>query len=254
MILLHRLTPFAIALTVVAGMITMILVPEHAMLAGLLMVLVCGLLYARLLQWDVKHVAFWIFLGTPILLLISACIYFLFLDQQTLKIILAILLTGSTWLYAENVFSFYHLPSTYQPYSLEYLSMMLYLFSAFFFTSGTYGVQLFLQLPFWVPALAVFWVSLFMTTGVFWVSKINTEISTRFAFSGAVILTELYIALSQLPTSYVANAAAFTVMLYLYLGLSRAHVLEKLSKPVMRRYVFISVVLLVVIFGTARWI
>ena len=93
-----------------------------------------------------------------------------------------------------------------------------------------------------------------MTTGVFWVSKIESAVSTRFAVSGAIILTELYMALSQLPTSYIANAAAFTVMLYLFLGLSRAQVLEKLSKPVMQRYVFISIVLLIVIFGTARWI
>lgn len=254
MILLHRITSFVIALAVAVGTTFMILVPEHALLAALLMTTVSGLLYARLLQWDVKHLAFWIFLGTPMLLLISACLYFLFLEQHALKVVLALLLTSGSWLYAENLFSFYHLPSTYQAYSLEYLSVMLYLFSAFFFTSGSYGVQLFLQLPFWVPALAVFWVTLFMTIGVFWVSKMNMEVSTRFAVSGAIILTEMYLVLAQLPTSYIANAAAFTVFLYLYLGITRAHLLEKLSKPVMQRYVFVSIILLIVIFGTARWV
>ena len=86
---------------------------------------------------------------------------------------------------------------------------MLYVLSAFFFTSALYAAQLFLLLPVWVPALAIFWTVLFATIGVFWVSKVAPETSALFATMGAILLTELYVVTAMLPTSFVANAAIF---------------------------------------------
>jgi len=74
------------------------------------------------------------------------------------------------------------------------------------------------------------------------------------AIAGAIVMTEIYIALAMLPTSFVTNAAAFAVFLYLFLGLSRARVLDTLTKPVLRRYLATGVFLLAVIFGTATWL
>ncbi len=254
MILLHRITPFALALSIAVGFGILIFLPAEAIWALILILLLPGLLLARLLTWEFKRFSFWIFLATPLFYNLSALFLFLFLENLSAQIILGSLVTLGVWLYAENLFAFYHLPSSYQAYALEYLSLVIYLLSAFFFTSGAYATELFLQLPSWVPALAVFWAVLFATTGVFWVSKVAQEVSTPFALVGAVILAELYVVLAYLPTSFITNAAIFTILFYLFLGLSRAHVLEKLTGLVLRRYLIIGSIFLLVVLLTARWV
>lgn len=254
MILLHRITPAVLAAVVAAGFSFLIFFEGRLLIASLLLLLIVPLILGRLLKWDVKRMAFWMFLGVPTLFAWSSVFFFLFLEQDFARLLLAIFVLISTWLYAENLFTFYHLPGSYQAYSLEYLSLMLSIATAFFFTSGAYGTQLFLQLPVWVPSLAVFWVVLFLSTAVFWASKIAHESAVRFSVAAAIIMTQLYIAFAMLPTSFMSNAAGFAVALYVLLGISRAHVLEKLSKTVLTRYLVIGGFFLLVVFGTAKWV
>jgi len=253
-ILLHRITPMIIAITTIASFGILIYSHTPIGLPLLFTVLASPMLFARLLKWEWQLASFWVFLGIPLFFLVSSIFFFLFLEVEAVKIALGVFVTFGIWLFAENVFAFYHLPSTYQAYALEYLSLVLFVVSGFFFTSGAYAVQIFLQLPVWVPALAVFWVVLFSSTAVFWVSKVSSSVSNLFAFSGALLMTELYIALAMLPTSFITSAAAFSVFLYLYLGLTRVHVLEKISKKVLMRYLRTAVILLAIIFASARWI
>jgi hypothetical protein len=253
-ILLHRLTPFAISLLSALGFGLLIWDPLDLKIPAALCFLLIPFLFARLLLWELRRPAFWVFLGTPSLLLLSSLMFFLIIETSFGLWALAISVTLALALYAENLFAFYHLPSTYQAYSLEFLSLMCYMVSAFFFTGSAYMAQLFLELPLWIPAVATFLIVLLATVAVFWVSKIGFETGILFAITGAIIMTEVYISLSMLPTSFVTHAAAFTVFWYVYLGVSRAHVLEKLTPGVVQRYALIGCMLLGLIFGTATWI
>ncbi len=254
MILLHRFTPFAIAFAAALFFFSLIFSPFSLWPISILCGLLVPLLFARLLLFEFRRPAFWVFLGTPCLLLASSFSFFLLLESTSAKWVLAIMVVVALFLYAENVFAFYHLPSTYQAYSLEYLTLMMYMGSGFFFTSSAYMAQLFLELPLWVPAVAVFVSVLLATMAVFWVSKIGYETGLPFALVGAIILTQLYVVLAFLPTSFMTNAAVFTVSLSTYFGLTRAYVLEKLSPAVTRRYLAFGAFLLLLIFGTATWI
>lgn len=254
MILLHRLTPFVILLLSAVGFGFLIWDPlDLKILAAVCFVLI-PFLFSRLLLWELRRPAFWVFLGTPTLLLMSSLMFFLIIESRLGLWVLAVSVTLALTLYAENLFAFYHLPSSYQAYSLEFLSLMCYMVSAFFFTGSAYMAQLFLELPLWIPAIATFLIVLLATVAVFWVSKIGFETGILFAITGAVLMTEMYVVLSMLPTSFVTHAAAFTVCWYVYLGVSRAHVLEKLTPQVVRRYALIGCMLLALIFGTATWI
>lgn len=254
MILLHRLTPLLIALLSAALFGMLIFDPSHLKLAAALCFLLIHLLFARLLLWEIKRPAFWVFLGTPSLLLLSALMFFVIIESPAGAWVMAVSVTLGLGLYAENLFAFYHLPSAYQAYSLEFLSLMCYMVSAFFFTGSAFMAQLFLELPFWIPAIVVFVIVLLATVAVFWVSKIGFETGILFAVTGAVLMTEIYVSLSMLPTSFVTHAAAFTVLWYVYLGVSRAQVLEKLTPAVLRRYMLMGLFLLGIIFGTATWV
>ncbi len=256
MILLHRLTPFALAASLAGGFSILILAPRSLVLAGLLLLLVPALLLARLLSWEFKRPAFWVFLGVPLFLVVSAILFFLFLESPVGEWLLAFSVVAVVGLYAENLFNFYHLPSAYQAYSLEYLSLVSAIMSGFFFTAGANGAHLFLHdlVPLWIPTIIVFFATLLSTLAMFWVSKVGFETGKRYAIGGAILMTELFAVISFLPTSFVTNAAAFAVFLYVYLGLMRAHVLERLSPQVIRRYAITATILLAIIFISAKWL
>lgn len=184
---------------------------------------------------------------------LSSLVFFFFLEDPLSKWIIASTVSALIALYAENCFTFYHLPSAYQAYSLENLSMVVYVLSAFFFTSGAFGAQLFLLLPTWIPTLLVFFTVLFATTAVFWVSKIGFETGRPYAIVGAIVMAELYATLSMLPTSFVTNAALFSVLLYAFFVFARANVLERMTKAMVLRQSGFATVLFLLILLTARW-
>lgn len=254
MILLHRISTFLLALLTAVVFAVLIYWPNELLLAVIIGIVIIPLLFARLLKWEVKRFVFWVFLALPLLLLFSSVFFFFFLENEVLKYAVGIAVILCTWLYAESVFAFYHLPSSYQAYTLEYLSLTLSLLSAFFFASGMYAMGLFLQLSLWVPAIIMGLFSFFSTMMVLWVSKISLQRALRFSIICGICLAQTYIVLSLLPTSFVSNAAGFAVVLYLFLGLSRAQALEKLSKTVVLRYLAVAGAMLFLIFLTARWI
>lgn len=144
MILLHRFTPFAILFSSGVLFCTLALSPFSLYPLAILSGVLIPLLFARLLLFEVKRPAFWVFLGTPFLLLVSSLMFFLLLESTGAKWALGGIVSVALFLYAENLFAFYHLPSTYQAYSLEYLTLMMFIGSSFFFTSSAYMAQLFL--------------------------------------------------------------------------------------------------------------
>lgn len=256
MILLHRLTPFALGAVIFSAFALLIARATSIVIPAVLLFVIVPALLARLLLFEFKRPAFWVFLGVPLFFIASAFLSFLFLESLSAMWTLTAVVTVTATLYAENLFAFYHLPSAYQAYSLEYLSLLISIASAFFFASGSYGAYLFIPefAPIWLTSLMVFFAVLFLTLAVFWVSKVGFETGRRYAFAGAVLMTQLYVLLAFLPTSFVTNAAAFAVFLYCFLGFMRAHVLERLTVQVVRRYTLLALILLVVIFGTAQWI
>lgn len=252
MIILHRVTAILIGLAT-AGLYLLITYANIPLWGVSLMILGIMLMYGRMLNWEYKSVTFWVFLGTPLFFLISGLFFHLFLEASVAKTALGVILSLGLWLYAENLFTFYHLPSSYQAYALEYLSFMLFLLGIFFYACGAYAAQLFMTLPIWVPGLAMFWFTLFAISGVFWVSKIPPQIGTKFAWVGSILLAQLFVTLSLLPTSLFVNAATFALLFYMYLGISRIHLLDKLSNTVLWRYLGVGTVLALALLTTASW-
>lgn len=254
MILLHRLTPFVLSGALLAGfafVVSSSLVP-----AVVCLFILAPLLLARLLLFEFRRPAFWVFLSVPLFLIASSFLFMLFLEAAQAKWLIAGVVTIAIGLYTENLFSFYHLPSTYQAYSLEYLTLVIALLGAFFYAAGANAANAFLSyyVPLWIPSVLTFLVVFALTLAMFWVSKVGFETGRRFAIAGACMFTELYVVMSFLPTSFVTNAAAFTVLLYCYLGLMRAHVLERLEMRVVRQYAFRGMALLVFVFVSAQWL
>jgi hypothetical protein len=254
-IVLHRISVYLAALGIAvsyglllfASPLNLPIIPV-AILLG-----VSALLVARLLRFEVKTPAFWVFFVTLFAFVLASLLFFFFLEGPVLKYATAIYVMFFSWLFLENLFIFYYLPASYQAYALEYVSLVLFISGMYFFVSGAFAAQSFLLLPFWLPTLIVFLWTLGSSLAVFWVSKVDFESSYLYALIGALCLAELYMVQSFLPISYMTNAAVFTVIYYVFLGLARAHVINKLNRTVIRRYSSIGVIFLLLLLLTTSW-
>lgn len=253
MIILHRLTIIAQSLLVAAVFWALLHGTGTTVYFAIGGFGLFSLLQIRLLGFDYRSWSFWIFFISPLLFLLATLLFFLFLESSLLEWSVAFIAIALTWVYLENLFTFYYTPGTYQPYALEYLSLAMYLLTIFFFASGMYAAQVFLLMPLWIPAITAFVVFLCASICMFWVSKVSAGTSLPYAISGAIGFTELYLTFSFLPTSFVVNAAALTVCFYLFLGLVRARVLEELTPAIIKRYTLTSLIALILIFASAQW-
>jgi hypothetical protein len=254
MILLHRISSVAAGVLVALGFCAIFFDWLNPIFAIVLTMVLLSLVLSRLIGGSVKTFQFWHLLGTPALFVLSGFGAMLLLESAAIKIVLAVLVTALLVLFVEHVFSYIHLPVNYQPFTLEYLSQLLHILSIFFISTLGFGMSLFLHTPLWLLSPIFFCILLFIVYGTLWAGKIEAARARPYAFAGAVLTTEMFMALSFLPTGFYSNAAFLALGAYVFLGLSRAHALHKLSTEVLKRYSILFFVLTLIIAATSQWI
>lgn len=254
MILLYRITPFIVGLISVLGLLSLLFRWAHPLLIFILSVVLISLSIARLLKWETRSFSFWFFLGTSVLFFVSTFGILLLFEKELFGILISLFSTVFLMLFVEYVFQFVHIPSRYQPFSLEYLSLLLNIITIFFTGSVGFGARLLLQTPLWLLAILFFVISYFIVYGTLWVSKVDSSRVQPYATAGAVLFTELFIGLMFFPTGLYTNATFITIFSYAFLGLTRSNSIHKLSRTVVRRYVSVAIVLILLISLSSQWI
>lgn len=254
MLILYRLTPIAIALTIAAAFALIISGVGSVIWTMVLSSMVIALLLARLLRWESGTFQFWNLLVTPLLFLLSSFGLLLFLEQPIVQLVLGLIVLMLVTLFVEHVFTFMHLPALYQPFSIEHLGQLMNIFSMFFISSVGFGLRLFLQLPLWILGIVFFLVCWYMVYGTLWASKVESNRARPYALAGAVLMSQLFIAVSFLPSGFYTSAAFIAIGFYIFLGLTRASAQRRLSKNLLRRYVTVTIVLSLVVAATSQWL
>ncbi|MBI2472955.1 hypothetical protein HYV70_00155 [Candidatus Uhrbacteria bacterium] len=254
MILFYRLSSFVATFIAAFGFLALFLGWNHPYVAVFLSTFFIAIVLARLLGWHVRTFQFWHLLGTPTLFFISSFGPFFLLEHLLAKVVLAVLVIFFLFLFVEHVFSFTYLPMNYQPFTLEYLSQLLHILSVFFLSTLGFGLSLFLHTPLWFISLIFFFILFFIVYGTLWAGKVDPERARPYAFAGALLTTELFASLSFLPTGFYSNATFLALGVYVFLGLSRAHALHKLSREVLKRYLVLFFFLTVIIVVTSQWV
>lgn len=254
MIVFYRITPFLVALVALlsyAGFVFRVVHPFVAMGIGLLFMAV---LLARLLRFQVQEFSFWFFLGIACLFFLSVFGMLFLFETLWVSVSLMVACSALLVLFTEFIFLYVHLPSRYQPFSLEHLASLLNLLSIFFFSSFAFATRLLIQLPLAFLAVLFFLLSFFLVYGVLWVTKAESFRSRLYAFFGAIILTELFVCITFFPTGFYTNAAFMTIFSYAFFGLTRTEALHKLTKDVARRYAFTAIFLIFLVGFSSKWL
>jgi len=254
MLVLYRLTSVVVVLVVGVAYVSLLFTSFLPVVLMVGSVLIVTFLLARLLGWNVRTFEFWHLLSTPVLLLISGYGLFFFLEQFYAKSILGIVLLVLLALFSEHIFSYIHLPAIYQPFSIEHLGQLMNILTLFFLSVAGFGLRLFLQVPLWILGIAFFVLSLLVIYGTLWASKVEDQRARPYALVGALLITELFIAIAFLPSGLYTSAAFMALTSYVFLGLTRANALYRLTGTLLRRYVFIFILLTATIIFTAQWL
>lgn len=258
MILVQRVIPFFTGLVTAAGFTLLLVSPFEPLMPPALVALATlapvAVLIGMLSRFRVRQFQSWNFVGVPIIFIASGFCLLLFLEDQSMRIALAATVSLLVFFFSEHVFTYVHLPAKYPLYALEHLSLLLNVLSIFFASAAAFGTLLFLQTPLTLLACLFFPIAFFMIYGTLWVSKVEGPQALPYAFAGAAVVTELFAVIAFLPTGLYTNAAAVALIVYLFLGFTRAHFLDRLSRGVVRRYLLVGFGLLVLIAGTAKWV
>ncbi len=256
MILLYRIIPFAIAADVALGFLAVLTWRTHLFVAMVLAVVIAMLLFARLVGFTPRHLRFWMLTSTPLVFFASSFLLLLFLESPTAMAVLAGITTLFVFFFAEHVFAYVHLPATYQAYSIEHFSLVLNVCSVFFLSTAGFGARLFYQgdAPLWFLSTLFFLAAFFTILSTFWASKVDVRRSMAYALGGAVFAAELFCAVTYLPTNFLSGGAFIALAVYLFLGLTRATIMDTLTPRLAKQYVAAGIVFSLIIFGTAQWV
>lgn len=254
MLVLLRMISWVAALLTLAGFFIAIRFPQATIPLLVILLLLVGLLIGRLVDLPRRSYGFWNFVLTPVVLLFSAEAFFLFLEDIQLERAVGVVTAFLILVYAEHLFYYFHQPSRYRAYTIERMSVACHLATSFLLASTLFGLLIFVHLPLWVLAPVAFLGAVFLSFSTLWVSKVETERAFSFAVVGAVLFTEMFVAISFLSTSHLTDAALLTLFLYLFLGLVRASFMERLTFSVKMRYGVFAVVLFLAVILSAHWL
>lgn len=254
MLLLHRLTPFAFAFLIALSLGTTSFYPLLAPWILPIMLVVCFFLCARLADFRWRDKAFWGLIAAPTLFLFGATLLFLLADRGSVRLLIVLATSFLAYFYAEHLFRFIHLPAVYQAHGLQNTGGVMSILTIFYLSASAYALMSFVRLPLLLLSSALFvWLAISAASAL-WIAHVPRERAFTFALAAAIMFTQLFVAVSFLPTSFMTSGALIAVLYYMFMGLSRAHVQAKLGRKVIRRYVGIGFCMLLALLITAQWI
>lgn len=253
MLIIKRLLVFIYPLLLILGFGIIFYYPLAIYWLPLILVLILAAIVWELngRTWQKK---FWHFLINPGFFVLSLFFFIIFIDQLSLKWLVAILGAIFAFLILDNLFTFFYQPGRYQPYSLENTSGYVNVITAFLFFSSLYSAIVFLSMrAYWLIPLAFLAVWLLSYQSII-IHQIGWPKGWLYVIINSLIITELFWVTSYLPTGFYVNGAIVAIAHYFIIGLSCSWLLNKLEKRTIKRYILAAIISLVIILGTARWL
>lgn len=195
----------------------------------------------------------WRFLIAPFIFILGGLLCLSFLEGFYLRQFLSLIIAGLLGIFLEMVYLWLHARPKYQPHALENISAHLNLLAVFLIASGAYSLIIFINFPFWPLTLIFAFLILLLTYQLCWVENILFPSSGPYLAVSILATTEVFLAVSFLPTSAYVSALIVALVYYLITGLLRNLFLGIKEKSVIRRYLLISLIVFLAIMATAKW-
>lgn len=250
---LNRIIPWSVPVLVLIFLEQSLATPKQIYWLAPLCLGVIILAIWQLIDRSFYNKKFWQLLITPALLFASGLLFFSFLEgylfQQAFLLVLVILI----WAFLQVIFLMHHSRPHYQPYALENIIVHLNLIIIFFTAASFFSLIVFLGISLGILLVIFYLVTFLLAYQLLWVSGTTFTANWPYAVIITIVLTEIFWAVSFLPTSVYVNGLVLAISYYLIAGLTRNWLLEIKEKKVVRRYLLISILVFIITMLTAKW-
>lgn len=182
----------------------------------------------------------------------SAACFLLLVEGSLMRYALIISSAGMLYAWFAYLDGMRSQPGRFAADGFVHLGRALRIVAAFFFLAFCFGITVFMQVPVWMPALAVCAGSALVTWETLWHAKRSSREELPLVAAIAVLSAQLYVGLSFLPTSSVVNAAVATTFLAFAIHYSERAFDASAGKGIRRQFAM-SALLVVLVLATARW-
>lgn len=228
MYLLLRFSPLLTSLLVFASFLVAYLKPSWFFQPTLSFIAYFGLLLSLFLTLVLIFIGAGYPLKTrlrflPFLLITSLSAYILFLYSDNSFVIWAIIviLPAIVWIYLESLYLFWQRSSQYQAHTLQRIAHYLYIIEVFLLATALIGVQILLQVDFWIISSALAALFFAIQYDYFLLNKFAARESLVMSGLGTVMALEFSIVLNLLPTHFFMYGLIISLFFYVWLGISR---------------------------------
>ena len=190
---------------------------------------------------------------TPVVLILGAYGYLMLAETALLRYSITILTTVALFVYFERLRKLSSLQKS-EGGEFAHFSFALHVASSFFLFSFAYGLLHLVHPPVSLVASMVGVVLISVSFETMRRAGIKASHSVPIAFALAFLATELFVSISFLPTSYIVDSAVLTILFSLALQVTRDIMKDEGTSQVIRRQIFASFILIVLVLSTARWV
>ncbi|OIO08155.1 hypothetical protein COX68_03230 [Candidatus Falkowbacteria bacterium CG_4_10_14_0_2_um_filter_41_15] len=165
--------------------------------------------------------------------------------------ILFILIIGFNFSYFKNIYNSIFHPD--QPNNLPGLSTNFSFLSWFFLLAAVYGLQLFLDLSYWILILILIVLALLTTYQYLWINNLKGKESYTFVFLLAFVIAQLAWSVYFLPFDYNSLGLIMALIYYVFLNLTRLYLNHNWNKRNLQSLLVFSGVIMLLILLTLKW-
>lgn len=196
---------------------------------------------------------FFHFLILPVLFSLASWLFMIFIIDPVFYHLTVVASALVVYILIHQYYLYFYVPYRYQPYSLESMSLYISLIAGFFFYAAAFGGLVLLQLNVWLVALVLMLSMGLVTYQYFWVNKFNVKKNWLFVLIIILVLTEIFIAVSYLPTGFYVNSFIIVLSYYLMLGFSKHYLSQTLNKKRSWMFILIGGLCLLAVLFSAKW-
>lgn len=199
------------------------------------------------------HKQYWDFFINPFTFLLAVFAFFSLIDNELIRQLYLAAIGTVYFLVLQNIFSFLHQTRNYQPYALENMYSYLSVISLFLFSSSVFGFFILFGWQNWIAIVPMVILGSFLFYRTIVAHKIPwRENWSSIAIIG-LIVGEAYYCLSWLPTSFLFDALILTIVYYFLSNVMRDYLEQSFTIKSVRKYLYISLIITLASFLTARW-
>jgi len=205
------------------------------------------------LQSSFHRREFWRFSLSPLFFVVAIFGFLVILEstwwQQVLVWLSAVVILATL----QNLFDRFYRGASYSARSFEIISNNINTLSIFVLTTVLYSLIVFLNWAVYVVAILLLACCILLFYQSMWIAGLKLGQSWLFILIDSLVMIELFWVLNFLPNTFYIKALVLTVVYYSVINLSRNWLLKILQPEMIKRYLIVSLSILVLVLATAQW-